>query len=133
MHANPSGETTQPTNRYTAPIPALHSMWGISQPTQPYIPQLQQRCSNISKLRQSLQYVDEPLSILPPSIPQSHATDINKAYHVQYSINQSCSLANLNPRGISVILLLRGNSRNLATTQATSAIFNSFMQFGSTI
>ena len=56
-----------------------------------------------------------------------------KAYHVKYSINQSCSLANLNPRGISVILLFRGNFRNLATTQATSVIFNSFMQFGSTI
>ena len=127
MHANPSGETTQPTNRYTAPVPALHSMWGISQPTQPYTPQLQQRCSNISKLRQSLQYVDEPLSILPPSIPNPMQQILIKAYHVKYSINQSCSLANLNPRGISVILLFRGNFRNLATTQATSVIFNSFM------
>ncbi|KHG26372.1 DNA-dependent protein kinase catalytic subunit [Gossypium arboreum] len=52
-------------------------MWGIAQPTQPYTPQLQHCCSNISKLRQSLQYVDKPLSVLSPSITQSHASDNN--------------------------------------------------------
>ena len=56
-----------------------------------------------------------------------------QAYHVKYSINQSCSLANLNPRGISVIMLFRGSFVTYATTQATSVIFSSFMQFGSTI
>ncbi|KHG07866.1 hypothetical protein F383_35138 [Gossypium arboreum] len=52
-------------------------MWGIAQPTQPYTPQLQSCCSINSKLRQSLQFVDKPLSVLPPSISQSHASDNN--------------------------------------------------------
>ncbi|KHG13568.1 Armadillo repeat-containing 8 [Gossypium arboreum] len=65
------------TNRYTPPVPALHSMWGIAQPTQLYTPQLQHCCLDISKLRQSLQYVVKPLSVLPPSITQSHALDNN--------------------------------------------------------
>ncbi|KHG26419.1 Cytochrome c-552 [Gossypium arboreum] len=52
-------------------------MWGIAQPTQPYTPQLQPCCSDNSELRQSIQYVDRPLSVLPPSISQSHASDNN--------------------------------------------------------
>ncbi|KHG24828.1 putative F02A9.4b [Gossypium arboreum] len=52
-------------------------MWGIAQPTQPYTPHLQHSFSDISKLRQSLQYVVKPLLVLPPSITQSYASDNN--------------------------------------------------------